>query len=123
MATARSLSELYVTPNFRLQELACKCCRGLLVSEYLGELVGALQRFRDLVAAPVLITSAYRCATHNGQVGGKRNSWHLQAAAADLVVPGRRPADLVALARKAGFREIVVEGDAVNGWLHVAVRD
>ena len=123
MATARSLSELYISPNFRLQELTCKCgCRGLLVSEYLGELVGALQRFRELVG-PVLITSAYRCATHNAQVGGKRKSWHLQAAAADLVVPGRRPADLVALARKAGFKEIVVEGDPQTGWLHVAVKD
>jgi len=119
----KPLRELYVSPNFQLTELACKCCRTLLVNDLLGELVDSLQRFREAVGKPVRLTSAYRCPKHNAEVGGKPNSWHAQAAAVDIQVDGMTPAQLAPYARQAGFKEIVPEGDPKVGWLHAAVRD
>lgn len=88
---ARPLGDLYITSNFRLQELTCKCCGTLLVNGLLGELVAALQGLRDLInpdparpPKPVLITSGYRCPKHNVKVGGKPNSWHLQIGRAHV---------------------------------------
>jgi len=115
--------KLLIAPNFQLAELACKCCRTLLVSDLLGELVERLQRLRDEVGKPVRITSAYRCPAHNKAVGGAARSWHMQAAAADVQVDGMTPAQLAPIARRVGFREVIPEGNPSAGWLHVAVRD
>jgi len=122
-ATVRPLRELHISPNFQLAELACKCCRTLLVSDLLGELIDCLQRFRDAVGKPVRITSAYRCPKHNAEVGGKLNSWHMQAGAADIQVAGMTPAQLAPIAKRVGFKEVIPEGQGAGAWLHVAVRD
>jgi hypothetical protein len=74
-------------------------------------------------ASPSASRRPTRCPKHNAEVGGKPNSWHAQAAAADIQVDGMTPAQLAPYAMQAGFKEIVPEGDPKAGWLHAAVRD
>lgn len=47
-----------------------------------------LQRIRDFLMVPVIITSGYRCAQLNRRVGGAAKSHHTYAAAADFIAPG-----------------------------------
>jgi uncharacterized protein YcbK (DUF882 family) len=48
------------------------------------ELVYALQRLRNIVGAPIYVTSGYRCERHNERVGGSPDSQHLRGLAADI---------------------------------------
>ena len=46
------------------------------------------------MGVPLKINSAYRCKEHNANVGGARNSQHLNGIAADLKPMGCSPAEL-----------------------------
>lgn len=78
-----------------------------------------LQRFRDLIGKPVVITSGSRSTKHNHEVGGVSDSQHLYNRAADIVVRGVDPLKLVQPARLAGFSGIGV----YSSHLHVDTRD
>ena len=43
-----------------------------------------LEKARDILGIPILITSGYRCAALNRAVSGAKNSYHLYGRAADL---------------------------------------
>lgn len=79
-----------------------------------------LERFRHLVGRPVIVTSGSRTPDYNRRCGGVPNSQHCHHRAADVVVRGRSPRSLVALARQAGFTGI---GVYRKGHLHVDTRD
>lgn len=74
-----------LSENFTAGELACRCtdpqCHLTLVSP---RLVDALQTLRALIAAPLRITSGYRCLSHNAAVGGRQHSFHTMGLAADI---------------------------------------
>jgi len=120
------LEQVAAARNFRLAEFACKCCGLILWTVHLPVLIVRAQAFRDLVAAPVRITSGGRCERHNREIGGVSNSLHTLSAAIDVQVIGRTPKELAPLALKVGFVEVIPEGDvndraASNGWLHMGV--
>jgi zinc D-Ala-D-Ala carboxypeptidase len=46
-----------------------------------------LERIRELLGAPVIVTSGYRCPVLNRAVGGSVNSAHMQGLAADILAP------------------------------------
>lgn len=83
-----------LTKNFKLREFKCK--DGHQVPErYLKnatELAKNLQVLRDSFKKPMKINSAYRTPKHNKRIGGKSNSQHLYAKAADIEVEGKNPA-------------------------------
>lgn len=76
------------TRNFRDEEFVCRCrhCNlsipqpGLVVPE----LMIALQQARDILQAPITVTSGRRCVRHNRKVGGVRNSYHCSGRAVDV---------------------------------------
>lgn len=75
-----------LTKNFSLSEFQCKCgcempCEVLANIKNLAE---ELQVIRDSVSKPLHLTNAYRCESHNEEVGGAKNSQHLYGKAADL---------------------------------------
>lgn len=84
------------TKNFTLSEFACN--DGTPVpKEYIPnaqELATNLQVLRDHYNKPIVITSAYRHPEYNKSVGGKENSQHLFAKAADIRIEGVSPVDL-----------------------------
>lgn len=45
-----------------------------------------LSKARQLAGVPFVITSAFRCETHNRNVGGKPNSAHLRGYAVDIKI-------------------------------------
>lgn len=53
-------------------------------------LVELLEEIREFTGIPMTITSGYRCARRNAEVGGEPNSAHLTGEAADFWVSGNR---------------------------------
>jgi uncharacterized protein YcbK (DUF882 family) len=81
-----NMKDIYVTPNFRLKEFACK--DGTAVPDYLmdnvKQVATQLQLVRDYYKLPIKINSAYRTSEYNKLVGGKPDSYHLLALAVDI---------------------------------------
>ena len=50
-------------------------------------LLDALDRIRDYVDRPVIVTSGVRCEERNTSVGGEADSEHLTGRAADIYTP------------------------------------
>ena len=50
-------------------------------------LLQVLDSIRENIGAPVQISCAYRCPSHNEEVGGVTNSQHVQGCAADVLLP------------------------------------
>ncbi|MEE9117550.1 MAG: D-Ala-D-Ala carboxypeptidase family metallohydrolase [Calditrichia bacterium] len=73
---------------FNRSEVACKCGCGLLNID--PRLLEILDKIRDILGRPLIITSACRCPIHNHVEGGKENSAHLKGLAADLKVNGSK---------------------------------
>ena len=108
--------------NFSVFEFDCPCknCKETIVHP---DLVAKLQALRDSVATTVLITSGYRCESHQKELESLgyetvRNSQHLIGMAADVCVRNRTGKDLEILARKAGFQAVGV----AKSWIHVDLR-
>ncbi len=90
-----------LSKNFKSLEFDCKCNQCSL-TKIDPLLVGFLQKIRDHFNTPVVINSAYRCAVHNGKVGGAKNSKHLYGSAADIVVKGVEPIEVAKYAESIG---------------------
>ncbi len=86
-----------------------------------GTLGPGMQRVRNALDVPVLITSGYRSPTLNAAVGGSRNSAHMTGLAADFISPvfGTPKAIaryLIERSAEIRFHQLIWEGQ----WVHVA---
>ena len=86
-----------------------------------------LERVRTELAAPVTVTSGYRCQRLNMAVGGVTSSDHTQGHAADIVAPGfgtpYEVAKLLApLVSDLGIGQLILEGINGKQWVHVSTR-
>lgn len=84
-------------------------------------LAPSVQHIRDILRAPVFLTSAYRCPALNMLVKGSQDSDHMTGHAVDLVCPRfgspRKVAEfLVSLMPEFKFDQLIHEG----GWVHVS---
>lgn len=106
----------WLTENFALEEFECR--DGAPVpNRYranLGVLVENLQVLRDEIRRPITINSGYRTAAWNKAVKGKRQSKHLIAQAADIVVVGYSTKRVAAI-----IERLIAEGDMSQGGLAV----
>lgn len=93
-----------LSPNFRVEEFACKDGEKVVLID--SELVERLQALRDILGKPININSAYRTLAHNKKVGGQELSPHLAGQAADIVCPGYPPSEVAKAAETVGFRGI-----------------
>ena len=75
-----------LSANFTVPEFRCRDGSDPVLVD--TELVQMLQSVRDHFGAPVIITSAYRTAAHNKEVGGAAYSQHLYGRAADIYIQG-----------------------------------
>lgn len=69
---------------FKIEEFACPCCGEAPMQEPFLE---KLDELRELYGHPIIITSGYRCKSHNTKVNGRSNSMHLAGRAADITGP------------------------------------
>jgi hypothetical protein len=81
-----------------------------------------LQPLRDELGRPVVIISGYRPVWLNTRVGGSRTSAHKDARAADLIVPGLTPLQVVKVVRAL---ELPVDQaiEEFGAWTHLGIAD
>lgn len=107
--------------HFKESEFRCPCCGKADIDP---ELIRRLEILRRLCGnRPIMITSGYRCAKHNAEVGGAHNSQHVKGQAADIKVKISKgkymdPERVAVKAREAGFTFVKV----YPTWTHCDIR-
>lgn len=111
---SNDMENLTAHPNFSISELACKdAARTPVPAQYLSNattLLLNLQVLRNELGVPIFINSGYRTPAHNANVGGKSNSAHLRAMAADIKALGLSPRTV-----KATIERLISEGRMLQG--------
>ena len=77
-----------------------------------------LEPAREAISCPIIINSGFRNPRVNAQVGGVKNSQHLQGWAADI-----RPQDPAQFQRLVAFLKTHTQTDQLltgPGWLHIS---
>lgn len=117
-----------LTEHFTLLELTASATArrlgidnhaGLEIVSHLTQLAMGLEQIRARLAAPLHITSGYRCAALNRAVGGAKRSAHMEGWAADFVAPGfGSPLQIVRALQGTAipFDKLIQEGT----WVHVS---
>ena len=88
--------------SFTPKEISCRHCGEIFLDP---KSMDALQRLRVNWGRPIVLTSAHRCVTHNKNVGGAKNSQHLNVAF-DCACPAENQDDFVKAALDVGFRGV-----------------
>lgn len=85
-------------------------------------IVYCLQPVRELLGVPMIITSGYRNSQVNKLVGGASNSQHLYGQAADFIVKGMTPKQIIDFIKKSGvkFTQLIEEYNLNTSWTHVS---
>ena len=115
-----------MTNNFSLHEFSCN--DGTPVPPELMpnvvELAKQLQILRDYLGERILINSAYRHAAYNKRIGGKSNSYHVKAMAADITIKSKTPAQLKQIVEDLISKKVLKFGGIglYPGFLHVDIR-
>lgn len=116
-------SNTSLSANFNASEFACHgngCCSTVLIDE---QLVKYVQAIRDHFGKPITISSGYRCATHNKNVGGATGSRHSKGQAADIVVKDVAPAEVAKYAESIGILGIGLYETSKDGhFVHIDTR-
>lgn len=82
-------------------------------------LAPGMQQVRDLIGAPINISSGYRAPQVNAAVGGSRSSQHMQGLAADFTSPFFGTPLQIAraiVASRITFDQLIQEGT----WVHIS---
>jgi uncharacterized protein YcbK (DUF882 family) len=117
---------MQLTENFSLHEFDCN--DGTPVPDALLKNVEALaeqlQILRNHLGERIMISSAYRHLAYNKKIGGKSNSYHLKAMAADITVKTKTPRQLKAIVEKLIEQKKLKFGGIglYAGFLHVDIR-
>jgi zinc D-Ala-D-Ala carboxypeptidase len=121
------MSDERITPSFYLSEFLITQQRGLdnmpkavQLANIRNVLAPGMQAVRELLGAPVLISSGYRSPAVNKAVGGTSRSQHCQGLAADFTAPHfgspleicRKILDSTAIR----FDQLIHEGS----WVHIS---
>ena len=112
-----------LSTNFKSTEFDCHgngCCTQTQIDDKLIEYV---QKIRDHFGKSVNVSSGYRCATHNKNIGGATGSRHSKGQAADIYISGVAPAEIAKYAESIGILGIgLYETDKDGHFVHVDTR-
>ena len=115
-----------LTSNFKKSEFECKCGCEMPMEVFFNiqKLANQLQYTRDFIELPITITNAYRCRSHNKEVGGVSDSQHILGKAADLQVKGLPPKDLYKVLDTLAEYNHVMQGGLglYNTFVHYDIR-
>lgn len=117
---------MQLTKNFNSIEFACH--DGTQVPTELipnvKELAENLQVLRDEIGEPIHINSGYRTPEHNKSVGGKPNSYHMKAMAADITSKSFTPKQIHAKIEKLISSGMMKQGGIglYKGFVHYDIR-
>lgn len=119
-----------LTPHFTLEELCFSqeaVRQGIdntpsaAVIANLTRLAGMLEKVREVLKKPILISSGYRSLELNARVGGSSTSAHMDGRAADFICPAFGTPYVVArkiASARLGFDQMIHE---YGRWVHIAV--
>jgi len=110
------INNFKISNNFNLQEFQCQCCKTVKIH---AELVRKLQELRKRIKSSIIITSGYRCESHNREIGGAVNSKHLHGLAADIIATDISKEGLFIECMKIGFSRIIWYRDLPH--IHVEI--
>ena len=111
-----------LSKNFDSAEFACHCGCGLTVEKG-ARIVASLQELRDRLGKPIAIISGARCYAHNKAVGGAKHSQHMLLNAADIIAPGMKQSELLAIIESMPeFKGIGIEWRGPVRYIHVDCR-
>jgi zinc D-Ala-D-Ala carboxypeptidase len=129
VATLARMATL-LTPHFTLEELCASefAARNGIdnapppqVVANLTRLAKMLEKVRELLKKPILISSGYRSPQLNARIGGSTKSAHMDGRAADFICPAFGTPYVVAkriAAARLGFDQMIHE---YGRWVHIAV--
>ena len=105
-------------PHVRAAELMCPCC-GAGADKMSPSMLQMAEEIRaENGGKPMIVSSAYRCAKHNAEVGGVANSHHLYGQAMDVHINGVPASTIVEQAKRRGSPDAY----AMNAnWAHISV--
>lgn len=85
-------------------------------------IVKCLQPVRQILGKPMIISSGYRNALVNRLVGGSNTSEHTKGMAADFVVNGMSPAEIIKKIRQSGIKytQLIEEYSGNTSWVHIS---
>ena len=83
-----------------------------------------LQIIRDVLRAPVYISSGYRCEALNKAVGGAYTSQHQLGLASDIYVDGYTAQELfdAILKMNISYDQLIIERVGLKEWVHISVQ-
>lgn len=82
-----------------------------------------LEPIRDYFAAPLIVTSGFRCFGLNQLIGGVSTSQHTKGQAVDFHIVGHSDRDIfnwIRYVSKLSFDQLILEFPDAAGWLHIS---
>ena len=113
-----------LSKNFSRLEVQCPCgCGASLINPFLVE---KLQKVRNIIGRPIIITSGVRCEFYNTSIKASMNSSHIPddygiGNAVDIACLNSKDRyELVEVAQKF-FKRIGISGGSYGGFVHLDV--
>lgn len=105
------------SPYFGPEEFVCQCGCGMILvrDSFMDQLVKTRFRFDK----PMIVTSGYRCPTHNARVSKTGTNGPHTHGAADFAVRGEDALTLVGIAHQYGFTGIGVCQKGAARFIHL----
>ena len=113
-----------LSKNFSKLEFQCPCSCG--ANQISSVLVEKLQKVRDIIGRPIIITSGVRCEFHNTSIKASMNSSHVPddfgiGHAVDIACLNSKDRyELVEIAQKF-FKRIGISKGSDGGFIHLDV--
>ena len=105
-------------PSFKEEEFMCKC--GCLQTNMHSVTLDLLQKLRNMCGFPLVITSGYRCPTHNKSVSHTGEAGpHTTGKAVDIKVDRQKAYTVLKCALILGFTGIGVSQKGEGRFLHL----
>lgn len=122
------LGKYFHLDEFTVSALASRIGRDIdgVPEQYMGNLERlvetCLDPLRERLGRPMVITSGYRPDWLNRMVGGSPTSAHVEARAADLIVPGVPLIEICKAcdALELPFDQVILEFPP-SGWVHIGI--
>ena len=103
---------------FKPSEFTCKCGCGQGFDKMDSRLLDMLDKLREKSGIPLVLSSAYRCPTHNKAIGGVSDSAHTKGKAVDIrCTDSKNRFKILKAAFEVGFRRI----EPKSTWVHIDV--
>jgi uncharacterized protein YcbK (DUF882 family) len=103
-----------IAKYFTGAELRCKCCGE---NKMQPETLKRLDELRDLYGKPIKLSSAYRCESHNNEIGATQT--HATGRAVDILCRGVDALHIIQIALSLGFTGFGIKQHGDDRFVHL----